>query len=523
MKTKNIIATALALATLAAAGSVPAAIDKPTATLDTAAIEELTGAKGALDAKEGVFKVSLPRADIKATAGGVRMTPPLGLTAWAAFTKAGKHTMVMGDIVLLEDQVNPVMSAALDNGLEVTALHNHFFWDSPKIMFMHVGGMGDEKVLAGAIGKVFARLKETSGGKGEVLHADIDPAKTSLSPAKIEAVLVYKGDLKDGVLQGRHRSHDQDGRAHRGQGHGRQHLGRVRGERRPGHRRRRFRDARIGAAAGAEGAPGRRHRRGRDPQPHDQREPAHHVPALLGRRSDGRPRQDDQGGARQDQAPAARRAMNEVTAPAPTGPIEAGSGSLRDVLRYFLYLGTFGFGGPIALAGYMQRDLVEKRGWITKKDYVEGLALAQLAPGPLAAQLAIYLGWAKGGVFGATAVAAAFILPSFLMVLGLSALYVRFGGLSWMQSAFYGIGAAVIAIIARSALKLVKMTLGKDRLLWVLFGVSALATAWTESEIVWLFLGSGVVALVVRSRRIRKARRSDRCFRRACSSHWPVP
>jgi chromate transporter len=178
------------------------------------------------------------------------------------------------------------------------------------------------------------------------------------------------------------------------------------------------------------------------------------------------------------------------------------AGSLRDLLKYLLYLGTLGFGGPIALAGYMQRDLVERRRWISKKDYVDGLALAQLAPGPLAAQLAIYLGWSKGGLGGATGAAAAFILPSFVMVLGLSALYVRFGGLDWMQSAFYGIGAAVIAIVARSALKLVKMTLGKDRLLWALFAASALATAWTESEIIWLFVGSGVVALVVRSRRL---------------------
>src|SRR5215831_5008047 len=125
--------------------------------------------------------------------------------------------------------------------------------------------------------------------------------------------------------------------------------------------------------------------------------------------------------------------------------------SSSELLLYFLRLGTTGFGGPIALAGYMQRDLVEKRGWITKKDYVEGLALAQLAPGPLAAQLAIYLGWIKGRIFGATAVAAAFILPSFVMVLGLSALYVRFGGLPWMQSAFYGVGAAVVALIVRTA------------------------------------------------------------------------
>ena len=186
---------------LAGAGTAAAAGKATEAALDTAAIEQLTGAKGNLDAKEGVFKVSLPRADIAGTAGGVRMTPPLGLTAWAAFTRAGKHTMVMGDIVLLEDQVNPVMSAALDAGLEVTALHNHFFWDTPKVMFMHVGGMGDEKALAAGVGKVFARLKETSGGKGEVLRAEIDPARTSLAPAKIEAVLRYKGDLKDGVYK----------------------------------------------------------------------------------------------------------------------------------------------------------------------------------------------------------------------------------------------------------------------------------------------------------------------------------
>jgi hypothetical protein len=180
------------------AGGAARAADAP---LDTAIIERLTGQNGALDAKEGVFKVSLPRKDIAATIAGVRATPPLGLTAWAAFTKAGGHVMVMGDIVLLEDQVNPVMSAALDAGLEVTALHNHFFWDSPKIMFMHVGGMGDEKTLAGAVGKVFAKLRATSGGKGEIPHADIDPAKTSLLPSKIEAILKYKGELKDGVYK----------------------------------------------------------------------------------------------------------------------------------------------------------------------------------------------------------------------------------------------------------------------------------------------------------------------------------
>ncbi len=166
---------------------------------------------------------------------------------------------------------------------------------------------------------------------------------------------------------------------------------------------------------------------------------------------------------------------------------------------YFLRLGSLGFGGPIALAGYMQRDLVERRRWISKQDYVEGLALAQLAPGPLAAQLAIYIGWVRGKVLGATLVGLAFVLPSFLMVLAISVAYVEFGGLRWMRGAFYGIGAAVIAIIVRSAFKLVKLTLTKDWLLWTLFIISGLVTAWTESEMVWLFLGSGILAMLVKA------------------------
>jgi chromate transporter len=186
--------------------------------------------------------------------------------------------------------------------------------------------------------------------------------------------------------------------------------------------------------------------------------------------------------------------------PSATTAAETVPCTLRELLAYFLQLGALGFGGPIALAGYMQRDLVERRKWISRKDYVEGLALAQLAPGPLAAQLAIYLGWVRAGVTGATLVAAAFILPSFLMVLVLSFLYVRFGGLPWMQGLFYGIGAAVIAIIARSVVKLVNMTLAKDRLLWAIFAVNALATAWTESEIVWIFALSGIVATLARAR-----------------------
>jgi chromate transporter len=172
---------------------------------------------------------------------------------------------------------------------------------------------------------------------------------------------------------------------------------------------------------------------------------------------------------------------------------------LPKFVGYFLWLGTVGFGGPIALAGHMQQDLVDKRGWISKEDYVEGLALAQLAPGPLAAQLAIYLGYIRAGLLGATAVGVAFVLPSFLMVLALSAAYVRFGGLPWMQGMFYGIGAAVIGIIARSAFKLTKLTLGKDKLLWGIFAVLTISTAWTSREIIWLFLLGGVVSLLVKA------------------------
>jgi len=172
--------------------------------------------------------------------------------------------------------------------------------------------------------------------------------------------------------------------------------------------------------------------------------------------------------------------------------------SLRELLGYFLRLGTFGFGGPIALCGYMQRDLVERRGWIAPEDYKQGLALAQLAPGPLAAQLAIYLGWLDHGVVGATLVAVAFVIPSFVMVLILSALYLTYGGLAWMQGAFYGIGAGVIAIIGRSAWKLVAMTLARDPLLWLIFLAAAAITAWTESEIVWVFIAGGLAGLLVR-------------------------
>jgi hypothetical protein len=198
MMRKAIIATVVVAA---CSRGLASAAPPSAASLDTANIETLTGAKGALDAKEGAFKVSVPRSDLSVTAAGVKMTPPLGLTSWAAFKRAGDHVVVMGDLVLLEDQVNPVMSAALDNGLEVTALHNHFFWDTPKVMFMHIGGHGGETALATAVGKVFARMRETAGGKGEVATADIDPAKTSLDPKKIDVLLGRSGTLGAGVYK----------------------------------------------------------------------------------------------------------------------------------------------------------------------------------------------------------------------------------------------------------------------------------------------------------------------------------
>jgi chromate transporter len=177
-------------------------------------------------------------------------------------------------------------------------------------------------------------------------------------------------------------------------------------------------------------------------------------------------------------------------------PEETERSSLGQWVLYFLKLGTFGFGGPIALAHYMERDLVEDRRWIAKTDYVQGLALAELAPGPLAAQLAIYLGYVHSGIPGATAVAIAFVLPSFLMVLGISIAYVRFGGLPWMQALFYGIGAAVVGIIARSAYKLTKKTVGNKKLLWTIYLVMALTTAVTHEEILWLFLAAGFAAWI---------------------------
>ena len=173
--------------------------------------------------------------------------------------------------------------------------------------------------------------------------------------------------------------------------------------------------------------------------------------------------------------------------------------SLWQLVRYMLALGTWGFGGPVALVGYMYRDLVEKRPWISEGDYKEGMALAQLMPGPLAAQLAIYLGYVHYRIRGATLVGLAFVLPSFVMVVAIGAVYTRYGGIGWMQAVFYGVGAAVIGIIAVSAYKLTTKNIGKDRLLWLIFLISAAVTVITKSEIVWIFLGAGVLVWLVRT------------------------
>src|SRR5262245_58074953 len=166
---------------------------------------------------------------------------------------------------------------------------------------------------------------------------------------------------------------------------------------------------------------------------------------------------------------------------------------------YALRLGTLGFGGPVALVGYMHRDLVERRQWISEAEYKEGLTLAQLMPGPLAAQLAIYLGYVHYGVLGATLVGIAFVLPSFLMVVALGWADWPDGGLDRAPAVFYGVGAAVIGIITLSAAKLTRKTVGKSRLLWAIYLASAAATILTESENLLLFLGAGLIVWAVRT------------------------
>lgn len=195
----------------------------------------------------------------------------------------------------------------------------------------------------------------------------------------------------------------------------------------------------------------------------------------------------DDGNRPSDHAP--QQANEQVHTPAYT---------LRELVWYALKLGTVGFGGPVALVGYMHRDLVERRNWISEADYKEGLTLAQLMPGPLAAQLAIYLGYVHYGVRGATAVGVTFVLPSFLMVVALGWAYKLNEGLGWMQAVFYGVGACVIGIIGNSAYKLTAKTLGRDRLLWAIFVTSCAVTVWTETEMISLFLGAGLLVWLVR-------------------------
>lgn len=181
--------------------------------------------------------------------------------------------------------------------------------------------------------------------------------------------------------------------------------------------------------------------------------------------------------------------------------------TLRELILYFLKLGTIGFGGPVALVGYMHRDLVENRKWISEEEYKQGLALAQLAPGPLAAQLGIYIGFVHYRILGATLVGFAFVLPSFIMVLLLGIVYQAYGGLSWIQAIFYGVGAAVIGIIALSSYKLTLKSIGKFNLesfkskwlLWLFFIFTVIITYITEQEQVLLFVAAGLLYMFIKA------------------------
>lgn len=168
------------------------------------------------------------------------------------------------------------------------------------------------------------------------------------------------------------------------------------------------------------------------------------------------------------------------------------------LLRYFLWLGAFGFGGTIALCGYMQRDLVDRRRWFTTEDYLEGFAIAQLCPGPLSIKLAMYLGWLRGGAVGALGVGMVFILPSFLLVLLVSILYCKWGAFPWIQGAFYGVGASVIALFVRSGFNLARITIDGDRLLFLICMINAGVAILQIVPLVWVFLLSAVIFLIFR-------------------------
>src|SRR5438874_1210059 len=181
----------------------------------------------------------------------------------------------------------------------------------------------------------------------------------------------------------------------------------------------------------------------------------------------------------------------------PTNEAPAGERvPFRRYIRYFLGLGTWGFGGPIATVGYMQRDLVEGRGWISRRDFLDGVALGQTMPGPLAAQVAMWVGYLQAGAVGALGTAVPFILPSLAMVLAVSYLYVRFEGLTVVQSLFYGIAPAVMAIIAFAAVKLARLTNSKDIRLWGISAAIMTVTALTGAEIALLFVAAGLAMVI---------------------------
>jgi chromate transporter len=205
---------------------------------------------------------------------------------------------------------------------------------------------------------------------------------------------------------------------------------------------------------------------------------------------------------------AVARVRMEAMSPSPSesavprlddAPGACSGAGLWPLTGYFLGLGTWGFGGPVALVGFMHRDLVERRRWITEETYKLSLALAQIMPGPLAAQVAIAIGYFEGGVPGATLAGLAFVLPSFLMVVAISLAYVAYGGLWWMQALFYAIGATVIAIIAIAAYKLARSTNKRDPLLWGIFALLTAVTVWAQAELAEFFILAGLVVLLMRA------------------------
>jgi hypothetical protein len=173
--------------------------------LDTAKIEQVMGLKGALNEKEGVFKVSAPRTDVNVSVDQSAMPPFMGLTSWAAFKSDPKGgAMVMGDLVLFQDEVNPVMSVLLESGVSVTALHNHFFFDEPKVYFMHIGGVGDIEKLAAGVQKALAKVKEIRAATpvpSKSFGGKALPEKSSVTAAPLDEALGVKGSAKDGMYK----------------------------------------------------------------------------------------------------------------------------------------------------------------------------------------------------------------------------------------------------------------------------------------------------------------------------------